>query len=247
MAVPYNRDGIVIIRSSENHLLLITQPDHAALAGSLMSAWRADAFPDSPHRDAVLFATSHHDDGWIDVDRSPIVSEADGRLLDFIGAPDTVRLAVWPRAVARLSSTPYAAALVAQHALRIFDPHRGAMDLGPFFDEMQALRDRSLAGAAPMTMDDLVRDYFFVGMGDTLSLTFCNTWTEPRRLAQYDIRLHGSRLTIDPDPFGGREVSMDVTARRLPFRSYAPAEAAAAFDAAPLVTLTGIASGPATD
>jgi hypothetical protein len=234
----------MIVRPSDGHLLLITQPDHAALAASMMNAWRADGFPASPRRDVTLSATMHHDDGWIEVDRAPLVNEANGRLLDFIGAPDAVRLAVWPRVVARLSRTPYAAALVAQHALRIFDPHRAAMDLRAFFAEMEALRDRALADAAPLSLDDLVDDYFFVGMGDTLSLTFCNAWTEERRLAQYHIVLRGSRLTIDPDPFGGHEVPLHVTARRLPDRSFTATEAAAAFDAAPLVTLPVVLSGP---
>src|SRR5687767_10434335 len=129
MGVTYNRFIRMIVLGHDDHLLLITQPDHAALAATMMSAWRAGGFPTSRRRDVVLFATAHHDDGWLEVDRSPLVNEANGRLLDFISAPDEVRLAVWPRAVARLSATPYAAALVAQHALRIFQPHRGAMDL----------------------------------------------------------------------------------------------------------------------
>ena len=164
----------------------------------MMSAWRADAFPASPRRDVVLFATTHHDDGWMEVDRSPLVDEANGRLLDFIGAPDEVRLAVWPRAVARLRprrtpprsspSTPCESSI----------PIARAMDLRAFFAEMQALRDRALADAAPLTLDDLVHDYFFVGMGDTLSLTFCNAWTEPRRLAQY--RHPAARVPADDRP-----------------------------------------------
>lgn len=208
-----------------------------------MAAWQADALPTSPRRDLVLFAATHHDDGWLEVDRAPLVHA--GQVLDFIDAPDEVRLSVWPRAVQRLAERPYVAALVAQHAMRIHEPYRGKKDLGNFFGLMETLRDRHLADARPLTRTDLINDYLFVGMGDTLSLTFCNAWTEPRRQAHYEIRLNGSRLNIDPDPFGGREVPLAVTARRLPNRAFTHEEALEAFDTARMVILTAVASGPA--
>jgi hypothetical protein len=236
----------MIIRPAENsnHLLLITQPDHAALAAACMAAWQGDGFPASERRDEVLFATLHHDDGWLDVDTAPLVSEADGRLLDFISAPDEVRLAIWPRAVERLQSSPYVAALVAQHALQIYEPYRRTMAAAGFFDRLEALRERHLAAAAPRTFDDLVRDYFFVQMGDTLSLTFCNRWTGSRRVAGYEIRFDGFRLTVDPDPFDRVEVPLSVPARRLPRRPFSQTDARNAFEAAPVVPLTGVLSGP---
>jgi hypothetical protein len=235
----------MIIRPADDStdMLLITQPDHAALAAVCMAAWRADGFPASVRRDEVLFATLHHDDGWLEVDTAPLVSEGDGRLLDFTSAPDHVRLAIWPRAVKLLESSPYVAALVAQHALQIYEPHRRTMAAG-FFGEMEALRNRHLAEAAPLTFDDLVRDYFFVQMGDTLSLTFCNAWTGPQRLAGYTIRRDGSRVSVAPDPFGGLEVPLAVVARRLPHRPFSQREARKAFDAAPVLTITGALSGP---
>lgn len=235
----------MIIRpaNGSTDVLLVTQPAHAALAAVCMAAWRGDDFPASERHDEVLFATLHHDDGWLDVDTAPLVSEVDGRLLDFTSAPDHVRLAIWPRAVKLLESSPYVAALVAQHALQIYEPYRRTMASG-FFGEMEALRNRHLAEAAPLTFDDLVRDYFFVQMGDTLSLTFCNAWTGSRRLAGYTIHLDGSRVSVDPDPFGGLEVPLSVVARRLPNQPFSQPEARKAFDAAPVLALTGVLSGP---
>lgn len=234
----------MIIREDAAHLLLITQPDHARLAGTIMAAWQADALPASPRRDVVLFATTHHDDGWIDVDRVPLVNESDGRLLDFITAPDEVRLTLWPRAVERLSGTPYAAALVAQHALEIYEPSRARLESQGFFSRMEDLRDRHLASARPLGLSDLLEDYFFVGMGDTLSLTFCNGWTEPVRRGRYETSFQGSRLTVDPDPFGGREIPLSVPAKRIANRRFRMHEASTAYETAPVVSLTAIASGP---
>jgi hypothetical protein len=233
----------MIIQKQADDLLLITQPDHAALAARIMSAWRADGLPASPRRAIILFATLHHDDGWLDVDPTPLVGAA-GELLDFMNAPEAVRLGIWPRAIDRLKATPYAAALVAQHALHIYEAYRGKGQAPAFFAEIDTLRDRQLAGAPPRSLADLVEDYFFVMMGDTLSLAFCNGWTEPLRQARYDVRLIGSRLTVAPDPFEGREVPFAVPMRRLGKRPFTPEEASAAFVNAPLETLTGVASGP---
>src|SRR5262245_9095214 len=135
--------------------MLIAQPDHAALAARIMSAWRADGLPASSRREVILFATHHHDDGWLDVDATPLVSAA-GELLDFVNAPEPVRLGLWPRAVERLEATPYAAALVAQHALHIYESYRAKGQASGFFAEMESLRERHLANAAPRTATDLV-------------------------------------------------------------------------------------------
>jgi hypothetical protein len=233
----------MIIQKQSDDFLLITQPDHAALAGRLMSAWRADGLLASSRREIVLFATHHHDDGWLDVDAAPLVGAA-GELLDFVNAPEPVRMGIWPRAVDLLKTMPYAAALVAQHALQIYEAHRARGHARAFFVEMEALRDRQLATAAPRSMADLIEDYFFVRMGDTLSLAFCNRWTEPLRQARYEIRVIGSRLTVTPDPFEGREIPFDVPMRRLRQQPFTPDEASAAFVNAPFETLTGVASGP---
>jgi hypothetical protein len=233
----------VIIRKHEDHLLLITQPDHAALAGTIMAAWQSEGLPASPRRDLVLFATEHHDDGWQEMDRTPMVAP-DGRLLDFITAPDEIRLGVWPRAVARFAERPYIAALIAQHALSIYEPYRGHAVRSAFFAEMRELRDAHLARAQPLTSTELAADYFFVGLGDTISLTFCNNWSEPRRVGRYGVRLAGDRLTVDPDPFGGKAIPLTVAARRIPDRRFAEPEAAAAFRAAPVVTVNAVLSGP---
>ena len=110
----------VIIRARAGQLLLIKQTDHAALAERLMSAWRADDFASSARRDVTLLATRCHDDGWIEEDAAPLVDPVSGEILDYVHAPDDVRRGIWPRGVERLSSMPYVAALVAQHALHLF-------------------------------------------------------------------------------------------------------------------------------
>jgi len=234
----------VIVRSAADQLLLITQPDHAGLAARIMAEWRRDDFPGSPLRRAILDATRDHDNGWIEPDGAPIVDPATGRLLDFINAPETVRQGIWPRGVERLRDLPYAAALVAEHALSVYEHYQDRPAWADFFKDMEEMRDAALAAAAPQTLADLRRDYFFVRMGDLASLAFCNGWREPQKLTRYELRLDGTELRFAPDPFGGARIPLAVRARRVPNRPYASsADAAAVFEAAPEIEINGVAYG----
>ena len=93
----------MIVRTNPDHLLLITQPDHAALSAVIMARWRGDGLPSHPRREALLLATAEHDAGWAEVDAAPVVDLTSGRLLDFVQAPDAVRQEVWPRSIERCS------------------------------------------------------------------------------------------------------------------------------------------------
>lgn len=234
----------VIVRARDNHLLLVTQPDHAVLAETIMGAWKADALTRAPHRAIVLYAIRRHDDGWIEEDRQPLIDEKSGRVLDFMDVPDEVRYRLWPRGVASVSAFPYAAALVAQHAIHLHERHRTSPSWQEFFVKMEQARDQHLAGSAPLDAGNLQRDYVFLRMGDLMSLIFCNGWRERHHQETYDARFDGVRLRIDPDPFGGREVPLAVPARQLPNRRFHDRrDLSAAFAAAPIVTLRGVASG----
>ncbi|HKV52069.1 MAG TPA: DUF3891 family protein [Gemmatimonadaceae bacterium] len=235
----------MIIHQRGASVLLITQPDHAALAARIMRRWQYDDLARSPRRDEILFALEHHDDGWLDVDSAPLVDATNGALLDFISAPESVRRGIWPRGVARLAESPYAAALVAQHALHIYRRCRDDTAWQFFFDEMETLRAQHLRAAAPATLDALLRDYRWVRTGDLLSLVFCNGWTD----VQIDerggsARLLDDRLVLTPDPFAGESVPLAVTGREMPTATFDSEEdARAAYARAPAATLSGVAAG----
>jgi hypothetical protein len=235
----------VIVRPFGDQLLLVTQPDHAALAAAIMSRWRRDGLEASPRRGDILLAVRAHDDGWVERDRAPSVDPS-GHVVDFLHLPDRERHRLWPLGVARLSAAPYAAALVAEHAIQVHGHHRASPGWEGFFAEMTESRRTHLAAAAPATDDDLRRDYFFIRMGDLLSLTFCSGWIDPQRDGPYEALLDGARLTVGPDPFAGTSVPLAVSARCLPNRPFAgDRDAAEAFAAAPVVSLTGVATGAA--
>ena len=235
---------IMIIRPEPDHLLFITQPDHARLAAEVMSAWRADGLDDHPRRDTVLAAVRDHDNGWIEEDAETHV-DTSGNPLDFVAVPPPVKHRIWPRAVARIGEQrPYEAALIAQHALSIHGQQRTDPIWSPFFLHIERLRAEMLARCEADAGSTIDADYRFVQAGDQLSLVFCNGWRAPFARAGGRILLNGTTLEVTPDPFEGVRVPLRVRARRIPARLYASAaDLRAALDAAPLVIIEGEAAG----
>jgi hypothetical protein len=234
----------VIIRRTTDSLLFITQPDHAALAAEIMARWRPGGLQDHPRRDLILAATRDHDDGWREEDAELHVSEA-GQPQDFVAVPPAVKHRIWPRAVERLAATsPYVAALVAQHALTVHAPLRDDPEWRRFFATMERTRDALLARSTREQAAALHDDYRFVRTGDQLSLIFCNGWTSPLSGTGYRAILNGIALEITPDPFDGRDVLLTVPARSVPRHPYrSSADLREQLAAAALQQLRGVAHG----
>jgi hypothetical protein len=231
----------VIVRQAGDALQLITQPAHAALAGAIMQD--SVALADHPRRSSILLAVAEHDNGWTESDAAPLIDPATGVPLDFMSAPIAVRQSVWPRGVARLSNDPWAAALVAQHAIVIFDRYRGDAAWTRFFGEMETVR-RAMLDAAGLPLQELVADYRFLGLGDLISLTFCNGWTEVQRFDTWTVRLSGPRLFVCPDLFGGNTREIGIEARQIRQRTFhSDAELRDILAAAPITTLNGMIVG----
>ena len=191
----------MIVRRTSDALQLITQPDHAALAGAIMQ--HNVALAGHPRRSSILVAVAEHDNGWAEPDAAPLIDPATGFPLDFISAPIEVRQGVWPRGVARLAHDPWAAALVAQHAISIFDRYRHDSAWTRFFTEMEAIR-HAMVEASGLPLHDLNADYRFVGLGDVISLTFCNGWTDVQRFDEWSVRLAGQHVASGPMCLPGR-------------------------------------------
>jgi hypothetical protein len=207
----------MIVRRLHDRLHLITQPDHAYLAGTIME--QCVLLRSRPRRAAILRAIYEHDNGWREEDDAPGIDPDTGEILDFVNAPLRVRHAVWPRAVARLGDDRWTAALIAQHAITVYDRFRADAAWTSFFTAMEQARD-SRVPPSGLSHDDLLEDYQFVRLADLISLTFCTGWTGEQRFAEWRIRPAGARVTVIPDPFAGREVPFRIAARQIPSRRF---------------------------
>jgi hypothetical protein len=233
----------MIVRKHDGSLLLITQPDHAALSGRIMETWTG--LDVAERRDSILRAVSGHDTGWREPDSAPMVDPSSGHILDFVVAPLAVRQGVWPRGVASVADDPWAAALIAQHAVTVYDRYRGDPAWNTFFDDMAAMRDAHRQRTS-LDHETLLREYAFVRLGDLASLVFCNQWSDEQRFGGFVMRIDGSGLVVSPDPFDGRTVAFEIGAREMPDRTYSSdADARAAFESAAWTTLEGTIRGRA--
>jgi hypothetical protein len=239
----------MIVRDDGATYVLITQPDHARLATDIVAAMRTEAALETERRDVVLMATREHDNGWIEIDAQPTITEA-GRPCDFIEGPAPIKHRLWPRGIARAAeANPRAGALVAEHALTVYAYRQNEAEWRAFFTSIAALRD-GLLREAGITSDPALREfhaeYRSVRLGDSFSLQFCNGWTQPQETLGYRAVLQGTSLLISPDPFAGATIPLEVTGRRIAARVYRDdADLRAALAAVAPEALTGEARGVA--
>lgn len=234
----------MIVRPAGDRIHLITQPDHARLAHAIMA--HCVPLAARPRRDPILHAIVEHDNGWAEPDAAPTVTDS-GTIADFVNAPIAVRHEVWPRGVARLADDPWAAALVAHHAVSVYSRYRPDPAWDPFFDGLQATRD-AWVRASGRSLDDLAGDYAFVRLGDLVSLAFCTGWTDEHRVGDWTVTLAGTTVTVTPDPFGGVTIPVSIDARELPDRRFtSDGDLRGAVRHAKTTTLRGeVVGGPAT-
>ena len=233
----------MIIRRDRDEYVFITQPDHAGLSRRVME--RCVALQHHPRAASILLAIGEHDNGWAEADAAPLVDPKSRAPLDFVHAPAAVRQGVWPRGVARLSQDPWAAALVAHHAVAVYDRYRGDAEWEAFFTQMESLRDALLSPAADR-LADLLADYRFVRLGDLISLVFCTGWDEVQRHDPWTVSRYGDVVTVSPGVFDSRSIAVRILAKRLPAVPYrTDGELRAALDVAPVTDLRGEVTGQA--
>ena len=192
----------MIVRDEGATFLLITQPDHAQLAETIVAAIRTEPALAGPARRTILLATREHDNGWTEVDAEPTVDPATGRPCDFMSGPARVKHELWLRGVTRVAKVdPLAGALVAEHAVTVYGYRQGEPGWTSFFGAIEAMRDALLqrigmfAGASREAFE---AEYRCVRLGDALSLQFCNAWTEPQTTLGYRASVNGATLAGCP-------------------------------------------------
>jgi hypothetical protein len=209
----------VIVVPEGSELLLITQPDHAHFSGELLSLWRADGLPVHPRRDDLIFAAREHDNGWREADAAPRWDAERGRPHDFLSLPRQERIEIWERGTTRFAARrPYAALLIARHALNFFRSRREEEEWAAFVGFLEDF-ERSLLEETGVSREELNADYRLIDLADQISLAACNGWRES--VARYGVRIEprDGTLGLDPFPLAGA-TSFRIPCRRIPKRVY---------------------------
>jgi len=207
----------VIIVDDAEGMTIITQPDHARLAGELLSLWRTDGLPEHPRRQEILFATREHDNGWQESDSAPWIDPESRRPYDFVGYPESARLEIWQRGIFRFADQrPLVALLITEHAETIHQPlddewHRFFEELSP---HRQIWHERS--GVDHATVRE---DYSFLQLADALSLAICTRGHSPLEHPGMKAQVIGDLLQVTPFPLAGT-TSFQIPVRRIENRPY---------------------------
>lgn len=227
----------MIVQDRGDHVLLITQPDHARLARRIFEQWPALAR--RPRKDALLLAIGEHDSGWAEADAAPMVDPENGTVVDFVQVPLEMRQRWAPTAVQRLAAdSPWAAALVAEHGLTVYARFRTAPEWAEYFSGLTMLRDELLRVAGEPSKT-LVDDYGFLRLADLVSLTFCTGWDDAQQFRDWTIQRVGNEVRVDPRAHG-LVIPFSITGRRIAKRPYESDSAVlTALRAADSVTLNG--------
>lgn len=207
--------------------LVITQPEHAALSGRLAQAWAT--IP--PPRAATLLALYEHDNGHSRSDANGHWNPQTGEVQDFRSAPKETQAAIARRGVERLAGeSPYAALLVAIH----FGEHAAK-------ERLLARLRADPARAADAADERINAGYQLLQACDVLSLAVCldverfgssketpafRPAGQPLLDMAFAHRGDGT-VGLDPWPFAPERVTARVTARVVPARRYASADALA--------------------
>jgi hypothetical protein len=222
--------------------VLISQIEHARLAGEVARQWQAGGLATMPHRDEVLEAIAHHDDGWAEWEAAPQVDPQSGTPLAFTEMPLVAALAIWKRSIDRcaaigplaawmtaghfealLRSAKFAEAPLAVDWLRRFDPRRA--------NWLAELLHRDAA----ITQSDADRALRTLQFFDMLSLWFCcaerlrsTTVTAPDGLDVNISPKGADSMKLSPWPLDVRRLKLSVSGARIPARPYADSAALAA-------------------
>lgn len=209
----------MIVCPEGDRLLIVTQPDHAHLAGELLALWCSDGLPEHPLRSEILFAAREHDNGWREADAAPRVDAGSGRPHDFRSMPHPVRLEVWRRGTARFTAShPYAALLIVEHALHVNPELRGSEEGSTLMAELAELRGDLLAATATRE-EELAVDYRLLDLADLASLIGCNRWHQAWERSGYRLAGADGTLHLDPFPLAGA-TTFRVPCRSIPDRRY---------------------------
>jgi len=110
---------LMIRRRHGNDFLLITQHDHALVAGQMAEVFGNQRFASPTPREQAIEGVKLHDCGWPVHDDEPTLN-GQGLPLDVFETPRPIAFAVWTASVERaVAKDPYAGLLVSLHVLSL--------------------------------------------------------------------------------------------------------------------------------
>jgi len=228
--------------------VLISQIEHARLAGRLAEHWGAGEFASLEPRAELLWAIEHHDDGWLEWDSAPGVDPATGVPRSFTEMEIDDSLAIWSASIdAAAGRGQFEGYLVAGHFCALArrasawrDKERDWPDAERFVSHYESRmhqwleawqRQDQQANTPARAESALAQLQFF----DLLSLWFCCAEsTEPERVPtpsgpELTLSPQDSRhLRLSPWPLAVDRLNLEIPGRIVPVGHFGSRELLAA-------------------
>ncbi len=212
----------MLISRRSDGLHLVSQREHARLAGRLAQLWGAEGFPLGADRDSLVIAAARHDDGWRALDAAPHVNDAEGRPAHFLEGPLETTIGPYGEGVdAIYRDDPYAGVLASMHWAGLYSARFGLQDgqplEHPLAREAAAAQDRRAAETAFEIWRDRGglrselevarwRDYELLQALDLISLALC--LIDTREPSAGEIVPAATNLRAIEQPPGGRSIGL---------------------------------------
>jgi hypothetical protein len=242
---------MIVRYESDGSLVMITQNDHAQLAGLLAAHWGNGRFDRPRPYGSLVRAAMFHDKGWIRYETNPHYSVESGKTPNYRDVPnDQEQLAAFQWAGDWMSGIDnYAGLLVSKHRTGLWQSRYGVITkpapikrgtLGPeirAFIERNEVRQK--ATEASLDPRELAVNYNLLQVWDLLSLYICSQerikedFIEPVPTGYANGELACMRLSpqsptsiaVDPFPFDQPALPVSLVYRRLRQSSFRDADA----------------------
>jgi hypothetical protein len=261
---------MIVRNQSDGSVVMITQNDHAKLAGLFAAHWGNARFERPRPYVSMMRAAQYHDAGWLRYETNPYLDTTTGKSPNFRQVPnDAAQLAAYQWAIDMLTDVDsYTGLMVSKHRTGLWQSRYGAItqpSAGPprkLTGEIEDFITRNEAKqhviTAGLDRHEVAVNYNLLQVWDLLSLYICSheqlkvdviaptptTYSGTGGVPMTLTPTSPTTIVIDPFPFDAKPLHAAVVYRSLPSTALHDAEIfkAAYFGAQPqLATLTLVA------
>jgi hypothetical protein len=252
---------MIVRNQSDGSAIMITQNDHAKLAGLFAAHWGNRQFERPRPYVSMMRAAQYHDSGWLRYETDPYLDPATGKSPSYQQVPnDAAQLAAYQAAIDMLTDVDsYSGLMMSKHRTGLWQSRYGAVtqpppgpprklsdDIRNFIAKNEARQQAIATGVDP---DEMAVNYHLLQVWDLLSLYICSHDQHPDHVIAPVPTAYaaagGASLTltptspttivVDPFPFDQAPLNIAVVYRHLPQSALHDADAfkAAYFGARP--------------